>query len=151
MGERLEQPMCRDFSRKQIFLLLRHQLFPFTSQLFLVNRAFLFATRVSLLPKQHLAAAGSKWKTAPRPKLASDNILVWGDKAFWYYIVHNCENDLVYIKYTMNFRSSMGYVKKWEKQKQLAYLPDRDVFNVLQVLYFLSHVVKVHWCFQNRR
>ena len=64
-----------------------------------------------------MAEAGSKWKTAPRPKLASDNILVRGDKPFWYYIAQNYENDLVYIKYTMNFRSSMEYVKRWETQK----------------------------------
>ena len=65
----------------------------------------------------NMAEAGSKWKTAPRPKLASDNILVRGDKAFWYYIAHNYENDLVYIKYTMDFQSSMEYVKRWETQK----------------------------------
>ena len=76
MGKGLEQPMCRDFSREQIFLLQRHHLFPFASQLFLVNRAPLFAHQNT----QHLAEAGSKWKIAPtRPKLVSDNML---DKAF---------------------------------------------------------------------
>ena len=66
-----------------------------------------------------MAEAGSKWKTAARPKLTSDNILVRGNKALYYiyYIAHNFENDLVYIKYKLNFRSSMEYVKRWETQK----------------------------------
>ena len=37
---------------------------------------FSLPTRQSLLPGQHLAEAGSKWKTALRPKLVGDNILV---------------------------------------------------------------------------
>ena len=116
-GRMSEQPMCRDFSREQIFLLLRQQLFPFASQLFLVNRAFLFATRMSLLPAQHLEEAGSKQKTTPTPKLASDYILVQSNTAFRDQIARNHESALVFIKQTMTFPSSMEYMQKDEGHK----------------------------------